>query len=51
MVFSDYCQFSFRQMFRTHLSSGAGTMGQLVADVLSGVILLQEIKKKIQLPE
>jgi hypothetical protein len=38
-VFSKYfrftCQFSFHQMLHTHLSSGAGAMGQLVADVPS----------------
>jgi hypothetical protein len=42
-VFSEYfgfpCQLSFHQMFHTHLSSGAGTVGQLVADVLSGLSL------------
>jgi hypothetical protein len=27
------CQFSFHQMVHTHLSSGPGTVGQLVADV------------------
>jgi hypothetical protein len=34
-VFSEYfgfpCQFSFLGLLRTHLSSGAGTIGQLVA--------------------
>jgi hypothetical protein len=36
-VFSRYfgflCQFSFHQMFHTHLSSRAGIIGQLMADV------------------
>jgi hypothetical protein len=41
-VFSEYfgfpCQFSFHRLLHTHhhLSSGAGTIGQLVADVPSG---------------
>jgi hypothetical protein len=41
-------QLSFHQMFHTHLSSGAGTTGQLVADVPSGLSLNQhnEINKK-----
>jgi hypothetical protein len=39
--FSEYfgfpCKFLFHQMFHTrHLSSGAGTIGQLVADVQNG---------------
>jgi hypothetical protein len=43
-VFSEYfgfpCQFSFNQLFRTHhLSSVAGTIGQFVADVPSGLRL------------
>jgi hypothetical protein len=41
-------QFSFRRMLYTHhLSSGAGKIGQLVADVPNGLTftLLQEIKK------
>jgi hypothetical protein len=43
-VFSQYfgfpCQFSFHRLLHTHrLSSGAGTIGQLVADVLSGLSL------------
>jgi hypothetical protein len=33
------CQFSFLQMLDTHLSSGVGTVGQLVADVPSGLSL------------
>jgi hypothetical protein len=33
------CQFSFHQMLHTHLSAGAGTTGQLVADVPSGLSL------------
>jgi hypothetical protein len=42
------CQFSSRQLLHTHhLSSGAGTIGQLVADVPSGFSLTppQETKK------
>jgi hypothetical protein len=52
-VFSEYigfpCQFSFRQMLHTHLSSGAGTIGQFVTDVPSGLSLTppQENKKII----
>jgi hypothetical protein len=48
--FSEYFgfpyQFSFHQMFHTHLSSGAGTIGQLVVDLPSGlsVTATQEIK-------
>jgi hypothetical protein len=42
-VFSEYftfpCQFSFHQMLHTHLSSGAITIGQIVADVPSGLSL------------
>jgi hypothetical protein len=52
-VFSEYfgfpCQFSFHRLVNTHhLSSGAGTIGQLVADVPSGLNLTppQETKKK-----
>jgi hypothetical protein len=51
-VFSEYfgfpCQFSFHILLYTHhLSSGAGTIGQLVAAVLSGLSLTppQETKK------
>jgi hypothetical protein len=33
------CQFSFRQMLHTHLSSGVGTTSQLVADVPIGLSL------------
>jgi hypothetical protein len=51
-VFSEYfgfpCQFSFRRLLHIHhhLSSGARTIGQLVADVPSGLSLtpLQETK-------
>jgi hypothetical protein len=53
-VFSDYfgfpCQFSFHRLLHTHhLSSGAATIGQLVADVPSGLILTppHEIKKNV----
>jgi hypothetical protein len=52
-VFSEYlsfpCQFSFHRLLHTHhLSSGAGTTGQLVADVASGLSLTppQETKLK-----
>jgi hypothetical protein len=52
-VFSEYvgfsCQFSFHRLLHTYrLSSGAGTIGQLVADVPSGLSLTppQETKKK-----
>jgi hypothetical protein len=52
-VFSEYfgfsCQFSFHRLLHTHhLSSGAGTIGQLVADAPSGLSLTppQETKKK-----
>jgi hypothetical protein len=43
-VFYEYldfpCQFSFRRLLHTHhLSSGGGTIGQLVADVPSGLSL------------
>jgi hypothetical protein len=34
------CQFSFHQMFHIHLSSGAGTIGQLVVDVPSELSLM-----------
>jgi hypothetical protein len=46
-VFSEYfgfpCQFSFHRLLHTHhhLSSGPGTIGQLVADVPSGLSLTQ----------
>jgi hypothetical protein len=51
--FSEYFgfsrQFSFHRLFHIHhhLSSGAGTVGQLVADIPSGLSLTspQEIKK------
>jgi hypothetical protein len=53
-VFSEYfgfpCQFSFNRLLRIHydLLSGAGTIGQLVADVPSGLSLTppQQTKKK-----
>jgi hypothetical protein len=52
-VFSEYvgfpCKFLFHRLLHIHhhLSSGAGTIGQLVADVPSGLSLTphQEIKK------
>jgi hypothetical protein len=42
------CQFSFHQMLHSYLSSGAGTIGKLVADVPSGLSLTppHETKKK-----
>jgi hypothetical protein len=47
------CQFSFHRLLHTHyLSFGAGTVGQLVADVPSGLISLtplQETTKKTNL--
>jgi hypothetical protein len=40
MHFGFPCQFSFHRLLHTHhLSSGAGTIGQLVADVPSGLSL------------
>jgi hypothetical protein len=54
-IFSEYfgfqCQFSFHRLFNIHhhhLSSGAGTIGQLVTDVPSGLSLTEshETKKK-----
>jgi hypothetical protein len=57
-VFSEYfgfsCQFSFDRLLHTyHLSSGAGTIDQLMADVPSGLSLTppQEIKEKVLAPE
>jgi hypothetical protein len=47
-VFTEYfsfsCQFAFHRLLHTHhhLSSGAGTIGQTVAAVPSGLILTQE---------
>jgi hypothetical protein len=42
-LFSEYfsfpCQFSFRHLLHTLLSSGADTLGQIVADVPSGLSL------------
>jgi hypothetical protein len=55
LVFSEYFgfpyQFSFHRLLHIHhyhLSSGIGTIGQLVADVLSGLRLIssQEYKKR-----
>jgi hypothetical protein len=41
-VFSEYfcfpCQFSLHQMLDTHLSSGAGAVGQIVANIPSGSV-------------
>jgi hypothetical protein len=50
-VFSEYfgfpCQFSFHRLLHTHLASGAGTVGQIVDNVPSGLSLTppQETKK------
>jgi hypothetical protein len=50
-VFSEYfgfpCQFSFHRLLHTHhhLSSGAGTMGQILTDVPSGLSLTPPQKK------
>jgi hypothetical protein len=56
-VFSQYfgfpCQFSFHRLIHIqhHLSSGAGTIGQLLADVRSGLSLIPPPKKlKKELP-
>jgi hypothetical protein len=54
LVFSEYfdfpCQFSFHRLLHIHhhLSSGAGTIGQLVAELPSGLSLTppQEKEKK-----
>jgi hypothetical protein len=51
-VFSKYfgfpCQFSFHQLLHIHLSSGSGTIDQLMADVPSGLSLIppEETKKQ-----
>jgi hypothetical protein len=55
-VFSEYfgfpCQFSFHRLLHIHhLSSGAGTIGQLVADVPSGLSLPTPRKKNMQKEE
>jgi hypothetical protein len=54
-VFSEYfgfpCQFSFLRLLHTHhLSSGAGTIGQILADVPSGLSFTppQKTKKKLR---
>jgi hypothetical protein len=53
-VFSKYfsflCQFSFLQLLNTHLSSGAGRGGQIVANIPSELSLTppQEIKSRSQ---
>jgi hypothetical protein len=56
-VFSEYfifpCQFSFHRVFHNHrlgVSSGAGTIGQLVADVSSSLSLTAPKKKTEKLP-
>jgi hypothetical protein len=40
------CQFSFHQMLHTHLSSGAGTIVQLVVGVPSGLSLTPPYETK-----
>jgi hypothetical protein len=42
------CQFSFHRLLHTHLPSGTGTVGQILADVPIGLSLtpLQENKRK-----
>jgi hypothetical protein len=51
-VFSEYfgcpCQFSLHKLFQIHLSSRAGTVGQIVANVPRGLSLTlpHEIKEK-----
>jgi hypothetical protein len=46
-VFSKYFGFPWQLSFHTHhLSSGAGTIGQLVADVPSGLSLTTAQKNK-----
>jgi hypothetical protein len=42
------CQFSFHQMLHTHLSSGAGAIGKLVADVPSGLGLTRTHPKELK---
>jgi hypothetical protein len=57
-IFSEYfsfpCQFSFHLLLHIqhHLSSGAATIGQLLADVPSGLSLTppQETKEKVKTP-
>jgi hypothetical protein len=54
-VFSEYfgfpCQFSFRRLLHVlHLSSGAGIIGQLVADVPLNPVSPQTKKQKKKLP-
>jgi hypothetical protein len=54
-VFSEYfgspCQFSFHRLLHIHhhLASGAGTIGQLVADVPSGLSLTPQQAKNLHL--
>jgi hypothetical protein len=42
------CQFSFHQMLHNHLSSGAGTMGQRVASVPSGLSQSHPTSRKLE---
>jgi hypothetical protein len=51
-VFSEYfgflCQFSFHRLLHIHhLSSGAGTIGQILADVPSGLSLTPPQEKEL----
>jgi hypothetical protein len=52
-VFSEYFNFpyqsSFYQILHTYISSGAGAIGQLLADVPSGFSLTPRHKKKINI--
>jgi hypothetical protein len=55
LVFSVYfgfpCQFSFHRLLHTHhLSSEAGTIGQLVADVPSGLSLTPPLRTSVGFP-
>jgi hypothetical protein len=48
MYFGFACQFPFHRLLHIHLSSGTGTIGQLAADLPSGLSLTppQETKKE-----
>jgi hypothetical protein len=48
-VFSEYFDFPFHQMLHTRLSSGSGTIHQLVADVPSGLSLTPSKETKQEL--
>jgi hypothetical protein len=53
-VLSEYfdfpCQFSFHRLLHTHLSSEAGTVGQIVGNVPSGLSLTSPQQTKRKLP-